>query len=169
MLLAMSLKERLQRQLGSARQLSQRLLSDFHSPPQWTHQVCEGGNHALWFVGHMANTDNFLISLVAPERAVEKIGYGAAFGMGSRPSGNVADYPPIDEVLAAMNERRATLLDVLAGLTDDDLARPTPDGAPDFLSDFGSVFELAVWHEGLHSGQLSMVRRSLGFEPVMGA
>lgn len=165
----MSLKERLQRQLESARQLSQRLLADFHSPEQWTHQVYDGGNHALWFAGHMANTDNFLISLVAPQRAIEKNGFGAAFGMGSRPSGDLADYPPIEEVLATMHERRATLLEVLAGFSDEDLARPTPAGAPDFLSDFGSVFELAVWHEGLHSGQLSMVRRSLGFAPVMGA
>jgi hypothetical protein len=165
----MSLKQRLQRQLESARQLSERLLSDFHSPEQWTHQVFEGGNHALWFAGHMANTDNFLISLVAPQRAVEQAGFTEAFGMGSRPSRTMGDYPPVEEILAAMRERRKTLLDVLGGLSDEDLSRPTPDGAPDFLPDFGSVFELAVWHEGLHSGQLSTVRRSLGFAPVMGA
>jgi uncharacterized damage-inducible protein DinB len=165
----MSLKERLQRQLVTARQLSERLLSDFSSPEQWTHQVYEGGNHALWFAGHMANTDNFFISLVAPQRAMEQPGFGTAFGMGSRPSRNLADYPQVETVLTTMRERRQTLLDALASLSDEDLSRPTPAGAPDFIPDFGSVFELAVWHEGLHSGQLSMVRRSLGFAPVMGA
>ncbi|MEQ8786619.1 MAG: DinB family protein [Pirellulaceae bacterium] len=165
----MSLKERIQRQLESARQLSERMLADFKSPEQWTHQVCEGGNHALWFAGHMANTDNFLISLVAPQRAREQDGFAAAFGMGSKPQSSAEQYPPVDEVLSTMRERRATLLDVLATLTDDDLSRPTPAGAPDFLADFASVFELAVWHEGLHSGQLSVVRRSLGHAPLLGA
>lgn len=145
------------------------MLADFKSPEDWTHQVCEGGNHALWFAGHMANTDNFLISLVAPERAKEQAGFGAAFGMGSKPQADASQYPPVDEVLGYMRERRAALLDVLSRLNDDDLSRPTPEGAPDFLSDFGSVFELAVWHEGLHSGQLSVVRRSLGYPPVLGA
>jgi uncharacterized damage-inducible protein DinB len=165
----MSLKQRYQRQLQSARQLSERMLADFETPEQWTHQVCEGGNHALWFAGHMANTDNFLISLVAPERARELDGFSATFGMGSKPQPDAKHYPSIAEVLSYMRERRATLLDVLDGLSDDDLSRPTPEGAPDFLADFASVFELAVWHEGLHSGQLSVVRRSLGHEPLLGA
>jgi hypothetical protein len=117
----------------------------------------------------MANTDNFLISLVAPERARDLDRFAAQFGMGSKPQPNAERYPPVDEVLNYMRERRAALLELLAGLSDDDLSRPTPEGAPDFLADFASVFELAVWHEGLHSGQLSVVRRSLGHEPLLGA
>ena len=71
----------------------------------------------------------------------------------------------MEEVLAYMRERRAVLLELLADLSDEDLAKPTPEGAPEFLPDIGSVFETAVWHEGLHSGQLSVARRALGFPP----
>lgn len=164
----MSLKERLERQLASARQLSERLLADFKTPEDWTRQIHPGCNHALWFAGHMANTDNFLISLVAPERSWQNKDFGAKFGMGSQPSPNPADYPPPAEVLATMRERRQTLLSILNGLRDEDLAQKTPPGAPEFLADFGAVFELAIWHEGLHSGQLSLTRRALGHGPVMG-
>ena len=86
--------------------------------------------------------------------------------MGSRPSNELSDYPATDEVLARMREQRETLLAVLDSLNEEDLGKPTPEGAPDFLGDYGSVFEMAIWHEGLHSGQLSSSRRALGYEPV---
>jgi hypothetical protein len=116
----------------------------------------------------MGHTDNFFISILAPERARSDARLAAKFGVGSHPTGDPADYPPVEEVLAYMRERREVLLGVLDELTDDDLGRPTPEGAPEFLPDFGSVFETAIWHEGLHSGQLSVVRRSLGYSPLMG-
>jgi hypothetical protein len=65
-----------------------------------------------------------------------------------------------------MTERRATLLTALDALSDADLEQPLAKGAPDFLPDVGSVFEMAVWHEGLHSGQLSICRRAMGHKPV---
>lgn len=65
-----------------------------------------------------------------------------------------------------MRERREALLGILDELSDEDLGNKTPPGSPDFLPDIGSVFETAIWHEGLHSGQLSMIRRSLGHKPL---
>ena len=65
----MALKERLRRQLASVRQVSERLLADFRTPQEWTFQVHPACNHALWFAGHMATSDNFFLSLIAPEKA----------------------------------------------------------------------------------------------------
>ncbi len=163
----MSMIERLQHQLQSARGFTQRILEDFKSPQDWVAQVCNQSNHALWFIGHMATTDNFFISLLRPEKAAAKDNYQELFGLGSTPSPKLEDYPPVDEVRAYMNDRRTVLLEILATLSDDDLATKTPDGTPDFLADYGQVFETAIWHEGLHSGQLTMVRRSLGHKPTI--
>jgi hypothetical protein len=162
----MPLKERLQRQLVSVRQISERMLQDFHTPAEWLYQVHPRCNHALWFAGHMANIDNFFLSLVAPEQARQMPEFAARFGMGSQPTGDPGDYPAPASVLETMRERRRTLLSVLDGMTDDDLARKLPAGTPGFLSDVGSVFELAVWHEGQHNGQLSVARRALGHPPL---
>jgi uncharacterized damage-inducible protein DinB len=162
----MTLKERLQRNLVAVRKASERLLADFRKPEQWVFQVHPSCNHALWFAGHMAQSDNFFISLVAPERARELPEYAAKFGMGSQPTGQPADYPPPESVLATMRERRRVLLEALADMTDDDLAKKLPAGTPDFLSDIGSVFELAIWHEGQHSGQISITRRAMGHKPL---
>ena len=162
----MSLKERLCRQLTSTRQLSESLLAAFKTPQQWVHQVHPGCNHALWFAGHMANTDNFLLSLVAPHMTIRLADYGSRFGMGSQPVNRVEEYPPHQQVLETMRERRRTLLEVLSDFSDEDLSRPTPAGSPDFLPDFAAVFEMANWHEAMHAGQLSVTRRSLGHKPL---
>ena len=163
----MSLKDRLQRQLVNVRQMSERMLADFKTPRDWVFQVHPNCNHALWFAGHMAHNDNFFLSLVAPDKARSMPEFNARFGMGSQPTGQPGDYPPPEAVLATMRERRQALLAALADMTDDDLARKLPAGTPGFLSDVGSVFELAIWHEGQHNGQLSVARRALGHKPLM--
>jgi uncharacterized damage-inducible protein DinB len=162
----MALKQRLQRQLVNMRQMSERLLADFKTPSEWTFQVHPACNHALWFAGHMATSDNFFLSLVAPDNAKQLPDFQTKFGMGSQPTSDPAAYPPPESVLATMRERRQALLDVLEPMSDEDLARKTPAGAPEFLPDVASVFELAVWHEGQHNGQLSVARRALGHKPL---
>jgi len=164
----MSLKDRLKRQLVKTRELSEKLLADFHTPREWVHQVHPGCNHALWFAGHMANSDNFFLSLVAPQLSVKLDGFAPRFGMGSQPSADPGDYPLPEDVLQTMRDRRRTLLAVLDTLSDDDLARATPSGSPDFLADYAAVFEMANWHEAMHAGQLSVTRRALGHKPLSG-
>lgn len=164
----MGVKERTEAQLKHARAFSEDLLTAFNTPEQWTHQVHENANHALWFAGHMGTVDNFMISLIDPSKCVEKADYNEKFGMGSQPTNNPADYPPVDEVLDFMRERRATLTEIFNSLSEEDLAKPTPESAPDFLPDYATVFEVCAWHEGLHSGQVSVARRALGNKPVTG-
>src|SRR5882757_4064639 len=100
----MELKDRLKRRLIDARHVSEQLLADFKTPEQWTFQVGPSCNHALWFAGHMTHTDNFFISIVAPERANDPAIFREKFGMGSTPTNQPADYPPPEQVLAAMRE-----------------------------------------------------------------
>jgi uncharacterized damage-inducible protein DinB len=162
----MELKQHLHRQLVSVRQASERLLADFRTPEEWTFQVHPACNHALWFAGHMATVDNFFLSLIAPEKVRPISEFQSKFGMGSQPTNDPSVYPSAESVLEVMRERRSALLDTLDHMSDEDLARKTPDGAPEFLPDVSSVFELAVWHEGQHSGQLTVARRALGHPPL---
>ena len=90
----MSLKERLRSRLEFTRGFSENLLQNFKTPEDFTHQVHSNANHAAWFVGHIAQTDNFFTSLIDPSKAVEKQGYGELFGMGSQPTNDPSAYPP---------------------------------------------------------------------------
>lgn len=164
----MSLKERIKANLTQARDMTEGILASFQSPEDWTYQVHPKANHALWIAGHLGHADNFFLTLLDPEKGVEKEGWSEAFGMGSQPTSDPAAYPPVAEVLEFFRERRQTLLDILENLPEADLAKKTPEGSPEFLSDFEQVLEVAVWHEGVHSGQLTVAHRALGNPPLYG-
>ena len=163
----MNAKALLKQQFARTRAYSENLLADFRTPEQWTHQVHPNANHALWFAGHMGVSDNFFISQVAPERVRQAPEFNERFGTGSQPVGDPAAYPPVPDVLEFMRERRRTLLEVLEGLDDVDLATPAAKSVSNLLPDYAAVFQMAIWHEGLHSGQISVTRRALGHGPVM--
>ena len=93
----MSLQTRLKSRLEKSRGFLEKVLADFKTPQEWTHQVHPKANHALWVAGHLATVDNFFLSILAPEKMKDLPGYQEKFGMGSQPSGNPADYPPPDE------------------------------------------------------------------------
>jgi hypothetical protein len=114
----------------------------------------------------MGVVDNNFIGLIDRNQVRTVAGYEAKFGRGSTPTDRPSDYPPAAEVLAYMRERREVLLALLEAETDERLGRATPEGSPWFLPDVASVFEVTAWHEGLHSGQLSVSRRALGHAPV---
>jgi hypothetical protein len=166
----MDYKPRLKSLLEQAREMSENMLASFKTPQDWTYQVHPSANHAMWFAGHMASVDNFFVSVLAPDKAATlPPGWKEMFGMGSKPSPNPNDYPPPEEVLRLMRDRRQTFLAALDSLNESDLAKPMPKGAPEFIKDFAAIFEMAIWHEGLHSGQLSIARRALGNPPLFGA
>jgi hypothetical protein len=86
--------------------------------------------------------------------------------MKSKPTGDPDDYPPVAEVHDAMSERRGVLLELLRGRSDEELNCAPPAGASDFLPDLASIYEMAVWHESLHLGQVTTVRRAMGHRPL---
>jgi hypothetical protein len=154
--------------LEMARNYTDGLFSQFQSADEWVHQPHPQANHALWCAGHLAATDDFAISLLAPDQVSPREGYKELFGGGSTPVADAAKYPSPAEILDYLKERRAALIGVLAGLSEADLSKPTPDDAPDFMPTVEAVFRIVTWHEGLHAGQASIAHRSLGKAPVMG-
>jgi len=165
----MALKERLKIWLNQSRKTSEGMLADFKTPQDWVYQVDPSANHAMWFVGHIARTDNFVLSKVAPEKAIElPANHKDLFGQGSKPSSDPAIYPAPEEAIRLFRDRREALLAVLDEMSEEDLSKPAPPGGPPILTDNASMFELLVWHEGLHCGQMSIARRALGHAPLMG-
>jgi uncharacterized damage-inducible protein DinB len=162
----MTLADRLVRQLESIREMTDKMLAAFQSPEDWVYQAVPYTNHALWFAGHMATTDNYFISRIAPERALKLDHWDKLFSMGSKPTGDPDDYPPAAEVVDAMRERREVLLELLRGRPDAEMTAPPAGGASEYWPDMGSIFEMATWHETLHLGQVTIARRALGHRPL---
>ena len=51
-------------------------------------------------------------------------------------------------------------------LTDEQLAGPPPEGFQKFAPTLGNILMRLLWHEGMHYGQLTVIRKSLGLAPV---
>ena len=162
------IKPRIRYLLERTRGFSDKLLATFLQPSEWLHQVVPGGNHALWFTGHMGIVDIWLMRTVAPGSATEAPPvFREKFGPKSQPTSNPADYPPSDQVLTFMRDQRSALLQLFDRLPEDEMTRSL-SGGPPFIRDVGSAFEFLVFHEGLHAGQVTVARRALEHPPIVG-
>lgn len=162
----MLLKERLQFALVHARNVTEKILVELDRPEDWIVRPAVEANHALWITGHLAVTDNRLTRLIDKNRMIDLSDWHPLFGKGSSPIDDLSAYPTPDEVLERLRERRENLLDVLQACSETDFNKPTPEGAPFFMPNVGYVFQMAAWHEALHTGQLTIIHRKLGKTPL---
>jgi uncharacterized damage-inducible protein DinB len=164
----MTRKEFIKESLKFSRGFTNQLLDKFESESDWLYQVHPEANHALWCAGHLALTDEFFIGMLAPDKAADRSEAERLFGMGSKPVNDAAAYPKPAAVRKSLNDAREKLLAVLDGMSETDLDKPTPEGAPEFLPTVESVFRLAMFHEGIHAGQATVANRGLGHASVVG-
>jgi uncharacterized damage-inducible protein DinB len=154
--------------LESSTKVAMGLLMDLQDEPI-TQPTTEGGNHALWILGHLAYSESALFDsfiLGKPNRYPE---WAKVFGIKSEPTTNADDYPPIDEVVQKLNAVRKDLLAWLdtASETDLDSKSLAPN---DFSEKFGTVGQCLTAmlnHVSFHAGQASVIRKSLGRCPLM--
>ena len=164
----MTRKEFIKESLNFARGFTNQLLDKFESDSDWLHQVHPEANHAMWCAGHLALTDDFFVGMLAPDKAIDTSEAEKLFGMGTNPINDAGGYPKPAEIRKRLNESRERFLAILEGLSEADLDKPTPEGAPEFLPTVESVFRLAVFHEGIHTGQTTIANRGLGHKPLIG-
>ncbi len=128
----------------------------------------DGGNHAVWCLGHLAYTEGDMYSMMyGDENPLAE--WEDLFVGGSQPSDDASIYPSFDEVLERFTQMRARTLDKLESLTDADLDQPSasyPEGFEAFLGTVGGCMIIAAIHPWHHRGQLADARRSLQREPL---
>lgn len=125
-----------------------------------------GGAHTLWVLGHLAYIEALVIRrfmLGEPNPLAE---WEEPFD-GAGTSGDPAQYPPFDEVLAKCREMRESTLALLASLSEEDLDEPSAD-APDGFEDTFGTYRLCLQfvsdHWYMHRGQLADARRAAAID-----
>ncbi|WP_437204709.1 DinB family protein [Planctomicrobium sp. SH664] len=140
----------------------QMLLSDLQDE-QLAAQPVAGTNHPLWTLGHLAVSADSCLGRFGSEKTLPET-WGKLFGPGSTPTSNPADYPSRQELLAAVEERYATLCALVSGWTQAEAGQANPH--PRLKEKLPTVEGLAAFiltgHYGIHLGQLSMWRRTMG-------
>jgi hypothetical protein len=150
--------------LAESREITVSMLADIPED-KLLHQPFPGANHALWLMGHIAATDDNFAGLYDGGQGQLPEQYQKAFGMGSKPVADPAAYPPVAEVRQQLEATRRRLIAAVESATDAALAEPLPDDWKDFAPDKLAFLSSMAWHEGMHAGQLTVVRKSLGIAP----
>lgn len=133
-----------------------------------TAQPVPACNHAMWVAGHVADTDDFFWRTLTGKPSALPAGWKEKFGGGSTPSPDPKTYPPLAEVKRVLVDRRQALISYFSSLDRAGLLAPTPEKVKFFGPTIGSLAGSIAWHEGLHSGQITMVRKGLGMPPLFG-
>ena len=157
------------RQIEFARQYTQGMIEEVRDD-EWFRQVGECPTHLAWQVGHLAMAQYGLTMLrirgkePEDEEIVSK-SFLRAFKKGSQPVFDASQYPPIGEILSTFNRVHKQSLEELSKYNDDDLTEKLPMPHAVFETKLGSIFFCSV-HEMLHNGQIGLLRRMLGKDPI---
>ncbi|MEZ6190714.1 MAG: DinB family protein [Phycisphaerales bacterium] len=139
------------------------LAEDLRDHPM--HRVCDGANHALWTVGHMATAlARFRSIIYGKPNPYED--WRALFGGGTKPSDDASIYPPYDKLIQTYKQEWAKYTADYQTMKESDLDKPVlgspPPGMEALMGTFGSCLLIVSIHPWHHRGQLADIRCSLG-------
>lgn len=135
---------------------------------KWGHQPAPNANHAMWIIGHLAVTDDYFLTNLAGRDSKLPADWSGLFGMGSQPQGDLSAYPSPSDVRDQLRPRREELFSWFKSLSEEKLIEPLTDDWKQFAPNYIGLASSLAWHEGLHAGQLTVVRKSLGIAPKFG-
>jgi len=121
-----------------------------------------GGCHPLWVLGHLGFVEGMIPAALFGEQNAAA-GWAQYFGQGTEPVDDPASYPPFAEVRAKYVQMRERNLQLLDGLSESDLDRPTvapPRGREQEFATFGRSFLVLALHQMIHRSHVTDARRA---------
>jgi hypothetical protein len=124
----------------------------------------------VWQVGHLAVSQYGLLMFRIRGRRPDDLAlmpgrFRKAYGRGSTPSDNPSNQPAADELLRRLGEVFELGLQELSDVTPEVLLEPVEMPYAAYPIKLGAILFCPL-HEHIHAGQIGLVRRSLGLEPI---
>ena len=88
------------------------------------------------------------------------------FGKGSTPSSDPANYPSPDQIRAVFDRVHQHVTDEIAAISDETLNGPIEEPAHRMFTTNLGALEWCACHEFIHAGQIALLRRLFGAEPL---
>ena len=167
-----SLSPRLQdavRQIEFARAYTLLSLEDL-SDDDWYWCPEQMDTHIAWQAGHLAVAQYGLTLFLQRGRAdvdseLMTGKFRKCFMKGTKPTRDRANYPEVAEIRQVMTRVHQQMRDEVGNFDGDHLDQPASPPHAAYATNFGSLL-FASKHEFLHAGQIGMLRRSMGKEPL---
>ena len=134
---------------------------------QRLHQPYDGANHLLWQVGHLGVSAQGLAGMIDPSHPKPDPSLDKLFGVKSAPMADASAYPDYAEVHTYFDQAMADLIALIADKDDAWFEQKVGEEQAMFGPTFAGVVMTVCWHEGLHAGQITTLRKSLGLDLVL--
>ena len=156
-------------QIEFARSYVRALLADI-SDDEWFVSGDSYPTHLAWQVGHLAMAEYGLTLFRQRGRAdvdtqLMSSKFRKLFSKGSTPQSDRSLYPAPDEILAVLDRVHQQAGEELPSFSDEHLNEPVDMPYTAFPTKLGSVL-FCSHHEMLHAGQIGLLRRMLGKDPL---
>jgi uncharacterized damage-inducible protein DinB len=126
-------------------------------------QPVPGMNHAAWVLGHLTFVADSMVRVFDQPFSMPKE-WVELFNLSSKPEGDRSKYPSKAALLEAYDKAYARLAEAVKAATEEALAREFPN--PKLRTQLPTVgvamVHILCSHHGVHLGQLSAWRRTLG-------
>lgn len=122
-------------------------------------------NHPAWTLRHLASSSNFLAKALGLESTTPA--EWEAPSPDGVPSGNASDFPPRDELLAALKAQHERVAEAVSNADPALFAKDSDEQMRSYFPKVGDMIDyMLTAHEGTHIGQLSAWRRAMGLKPT---
>jgi hypothetical protein len=139
-------------------------LKDF-SDADMLFRPAKTANHATWQVGHLANAVRNMVTMCDATIAFP-FQDDARFGKSKASIDDPAFFPGKAELLGRFDQAMDVAAAWVATLSDEQLAKPTPERMQAFVPTVANLAILLASHPMMHIGQFTVTRRSLG-KPIL--
>jgi uncharacterized damage-inducible protein DinB len=142
-----------------------------HTPTEdWFRKPTGGISHIAWQVGHLAIAEYRLalwrIRGTQPDDAkLIPQDFVRIFGYESKPEFDSTKYPAQIEIRAVLDRVHEQVKKELKELNESEMDQPVMNPHPFAKTKLEALFWCAH-HETLHAGQIGLLRRELGYEPM---
>ena len=143
---------------GSSKRLTK--MSESFSGDEIFFRPYDKVNHFAWEVGHLAAVRNTIIKLLNPMEKLDFFENERIMFAPGTPLQSNDTFPPIADILTALQTRGERIIELLNGLTQEHWDSESPFKLP-----FGTTVGSQIWvfflHESFHIGEVSYLKNIL--------
>lgn len=147
--------------------LLERYVNDL-TPEQMLHRPCSGANCCAWILGHLALSDRHFMKQmgVAPEQMPPlPEGFEQRFGQGDNAPA-ATDFGDTSGLFDLVRQTREVMIQAAERMDEAQLDAGSSMDHP-FFNTAGAILAFMPIHMAMHTGQITLIRRSLGMPPVI--
>lgn len=133
-------------------------------PEKWLVRPSHNSNHLTWIAGHVVVHRAIVAKMLGLQWSAL---WEQLFTRGAKLAGP-EQYPRPAELQRSFQEVSEKLASVLPGISEETLHSAVPKGQPSLDGTVGGSIALLCLHESIHVGQMTYLRKCLGYEPAFG-